>query len=833
MCTVTKALVIFSLLTLLKVTVNGEETDDLVDFEFETQTPTNDYEYADEVVASNHRNTLMDDLGDVETESDGQEVVNFHTKEQKVRAALLKAWANLKLRQKFAEILPILRMLSSQQRTALAALVSAQVNAKPGRELNLSQVKSMFGDRKDLILPLVLDIANLVRFATTTPHYTTYDTFFENEPIPQAQLLRRSFNTQSTVESDERNEAAAAGLDTANPMSNIRDDRLSVEEDDGVIVTTNEGQRSPRQSESRAFLVTREPPHYDKLVQMMPQFEQKLEQDSQKSPTEATDQLVGESRPLPITLTRASPIERNLTLEEIEDLAFESLNGTDSTDSPAAESDSENLPTPEMLIGRKRHRKKPPPSFLYRQPSHLSSHTCERFTGNICLRVDDYPMDQIMGSIRRHSYAMNALLAEYSDKAEEQDADFSDDLLYESKRNLLIGFLLSRREDVNAGQPGAMCNSVIRYARPQKARSATGEWKYIVNTGKHTQTLRLEKCSNPQESCTYLTENFKSRCVQVYNYHRLLSWDNTRGLHVDIFKVPTCCSCRIDGYRDAYPPLTTGTSQYNSYKDTTSKLFGSSSRTKPYAAISENLDDYDLDDEDFEDGDDEDEDDDIAYQFGDGFKRIRKPSKAIVSSSSVPKIRVDQLKLPIGHGLNLQVNTPPEPYLSPPLNEFGELVSFKRGPFTGKRRKRPTSRIDQNLAESATQYREVTLPSTLSTITERPKRRSTVTTTTRASQEKITPRLPNTGLESESGSSRVNYNYHPIIEFFENGAVKGGVEVPQAAASGKESRIGASASDWQPMINETQARCVLMNANVYHGGLDWITLAEESVESYA
>lgn len=39
-----------------------------------------------------------------------------------------------------------------------------------------------------------------------------------------------------------------------------------------------------------------------------------------------------------------------------------------------------------------------------------------------------------------------------------------------------------------------MCQSVVRYARPQKAKSASGEWKYIVNTGQHTQTLRLEKC---------------------------------------------------------------------------------------------------------------------------------------------------------------------------------------------------------------------------------------------------------------------------------------------------------------------------------------------------
>lgn len=41
----------------------------------------------------------------------------------------------------------------------------------------------------------------------------------------------------------------------------------------------------------------------------------------------------------------------------------------------------------------------------------------------------------------------------------------------------------------------------------------------------------------------------------MYNYHRLLSWDKVRGLHVDIFKVPTCCSCQVDGYRQQFPPL--------------------------------------------------------------------------------------------------------------------------------------------------------------------------------------------------------------------------------------------------------------------------------------
>lgn len=89
-----------------------------------------------------------------------------------------------------------------------------------------------------------------------------------------------------------------------------------------------------------------------------------------------------------------------------------------------------------------------------------------------------------MGSIRRHKYAMGALLAEYQDKSDDIDQlEYTQD--YSSYH---------RRREGDPATPGAMCPSIIRYARPQKARSASGEWKYIVNTGQHTQTLRLEKC---------------------------------------------------------------------------------------------------------------------------------------------------------------------------------------------------------------------------------------------------------------------------------------------------------------------------------------------------
>jgi hypothetical protein len=37
--------------------------------------------------------------------------------------------------------------------------------------------------------------------------------------------------------------------------------------------------------------------------------------------------------------------------------------------------------------------------------------------------------------------------------------------------------------------------------------------------------------------CNFISGNFRSECSQVYNYHRLLTWDDVKGLHMDIFKV--------------------------------------------------------------------------------------------------------------------------------------------------------------------------------------------------------------------------------------------------------------------------------------------------------
>lgn len=46
-----------------------------------------------------------------------------------------------------------------------------------------------------------------------------------------------------------------------------------------------------------------------------------------------------------------------------------------------------------------------------------------------------------------------------------------------------------------AGEGGFLCPSKVAYGRVKKGKSyTTGEWKYIVNYGDNSQTLRLEKC---------------------------------------------------------------------------------------------------------------------------------------------------------------------------------------------------------------------------------------------------------------------------------------------------------------------------------------------------
>lgn len=123
---------------------NNLDNEDLVDFEFVSDVkPSASNDSAPAAAATENKerfDSAFDEFLDIIVEpSDlGSQI---QQKEMRVKNKLAKAWNNPNMQRKFAEVLPILKVMTSQQKIALAALVSAQVGAKQGRELNLDQVR--------------------------------------------------------------------------------------------------------------------------------------------------------------------------------------------------------------------------------------------------------------------------------------------------------------------------------------------------------------------------------------------------------------------------------------------------------------------------------------------------------------------------------------------------------------------------------------------------------------------------------------------------------------------------------------------------------------------
>lgn len=275
----------------------------------------------------------------------------------------------------------------------------------------------MFGDRKELILPLVLDIANLVRMAAES-----------NDAAPRSSSSS-SIKSQTLAVRDQYDSLASAEFHRAEPETQpiapnlaMHDDRFSVDVDDEPeIMETSEGSSN---GESRAFVVTRSAPFYDHLLKMVPNYKPMGPKKQQPILQRRVD--AGPPPKPPVTLplnqkpflvpsttemkvtpesTSAIPMQNsNVSYNEVEDLALNALNGTYVSDSEAMasesrdneegdeeEGDDEQLPTAERLIGG-RYRKKPYSRYSHRKPSGSSASLCEKFTGSVCLRVEDYPM---------------------------------------------------------------------------------------------------------------------------------------------------------------------------------------------------------------------------------------------------------------------------------------------------------------------------------------------------------------------------------------------------------------------------------------------------------
>ena len=192
---------------------------------------------------------------------------------------------------------------------------------------------------------------------------------------------------------------------------------------------------------------------------------------------------------------------------------------------------------------------------------------CDFFTDSLCLEVRNYPLKEITSLLGANRRMSDDMIAEVDDQSADelidgvssnQEVTYTADHYYGNNRREGSDAVDGQKHRDFASEGGFLCPSEIKYAKPKRGKTAQGSWKDIVNVNDYTQTLRMEKCLQPGGSCSYVSHHYKSQCSQVYNYHRLLSWDKERGLHMDIYKVPTCCSCHIMGYSYVYPPLTKG-----------------------------------------------------------------------------------------------------------------------------------------------------------------------------------------------------------------------------------------------------------------------------------
>ncbi|XP_011302364.1 uncharacterized protein [Fopius arisanus] len=403
-----------------------------------------------------------------------------------------------------------------------------------------------------------------------------------------------------------------------------------------------------------------------------------------------------------------------------------------------------------------------------RQPTESD---CTFFTKTVCLETINYPHEAIARSLRGNKDMVSSLLTDFSP----QDNNYPKALPLESHvdnrfENKYENNEIKRRSDHSSFdnfEEGFTCPSQVMYARPQLARAVSGVWKYIVNTAEHTQTLRLEKCSSPKSSCSFISENYRSSCMQVYNYHRLLTWDSSLGLHMDIFKVPSCCSCHVQGYAELYPPI-----QKDPRPTPDEKFPGADFAT--------------------EQGEDD------AFKRPTSYLTKFKPSNPdnnFVSSGGNKHIadagssHRPSFALPGRQNRPKKPSSPanPRPYDKLPQQHAPNTrAPGYKGPAKGV--KRPGRPVRPYRRESTGD--EETSPAPINEGIEQQNDQET----------DASLKLHNGGFDEEyqEPNRRVNYNYHPIIDFFKPEASR--LQAPEALST-QPATIESTGNSWKPMIS--------------------------------
>ncbi|XP_063607867.1 protein spaetzle 3-like [Penaeus indicus] len=173
-------------------------------------------------------------------------------------------------------------------------------------------------------------------------------------------------------------------------------------------------------------------------------------------------------------------------------------------------------------------------------------------TLSYCLEDTEYPEYEIKAAIT----ADHLFAKKYADVADQSADDLVDMLTKDQEEAFDYSYYTGASSGDSpydathwAGPEGYICPSDVVYAMPKRAQNVDGKWRVIVNdVHYYTQTARLETCLFPEAACRALAPCYQSHCTQKSVYHRLLSYDPCdpyKGLFIDIYKMPSACSCHL------------------------------------------------------------------------------------------------------------------------------------------------------------------------------------------------------------------------------------------------------------------------------------------------
>ena len=205
---------------------------------------------------------------------------------------------------------------------------------------------------------------------------------------------------------------------------------------------------------------------------------------------------------------------------------------------------------------------------------------CDKFTSHICVDDFEYPEQAILDEIYKRRDIFELMYSEVTDDvplvdgiAREVEESYNYDHYYNEKDEEThedssehSGYSKNRKSDSSKEVTGFVCPSEVLYGKPKLARNFKGKWKVIVNAGDFTQTIRMEKCFKPNDSCNYVKgDGVNTRCAQINSLHRLLVFEKGKGFFIDTFRIPTACSCYASKKQDH--PLMKNTSKKSQVSD--------------------------------------------------------------------------------------------------------------------------------------------------------------------------------------------------------------------------------------------------------------------------